>query len=35
MFIVNKLPKSITAESYRSLRTNIKYSSIDNHNKNI
>ena len=29
MFIVDKLPKSITAESYRSLRTNIQYSSID------
>ena len=25
MFIVDKLPKSITAESYRSLRTNIQY----------
>ena len=31
MFIVDKLPKSITAESYRSLRTNIQYSSIDKH----
>ena len=33
MFIVDKLPKSITAESYRSLRTNIQYSSIDKYVK--
>ena len=30
MFIVNKKPKSVAAESYRTLRTNIKYSSFDN-----
>ena len=35
MFIVDKLPKSITAESYRSLRTNIQYSSIDKHVKTL
>ena len=29
MFIVEKKPKSIPAESYRVLRTNIQYSSID------
>ncbi|MPQ43063.1 CpsD/CapB family tyrosine-protein kinase [Clostridium tarantellae] len=29
MFIVDKMPKSIEAESYRALRTNIQYSSID------
>lgn len=29
MFIVEKKPKSITAESYRTLRTNIQYSSFD------
>ena len=29
MFIVDKKPKSITAESYRTLRTNIQYSSFD------
>ncbi|WP_302623634.1 CpsD/CapB family tyrosine-protein kinase, partial [uncultured Clostridium sp.] len=35
MFIVDKLPKSITAESYRSLRTNIQYSSIDKQVKTL
>ena len=35
MFIVDKLPKSITAESYRSLRTNIQYSSIDKQVKSL
>ena len=35
MFIVDKLPKSITSESYRSLRTNIQYSSIDKHVKTL
>lgn len=35
MFIVDKLPKSITAENYRSLRTNIQYSSIDKHVKTL
>ena len=30
MFIVEKKPKSIAAEAYRSLRTNIQYSSFDN-----
>lgn len=29
MFVVEKKPKSIAAEAYRSLRTNIQYSSID------
>ena len=29
MFIVEKEPKSIAAESYRTLRTNIQYSSFD------
>lgn len=29
MFVVDKQPKSIAAEAYRSLRTNIQYSSID------
>lgn len=29
MFIVEEKPKSITAESYRTLRTNIQYSSFD------
>ena len=28
MFIVDKKPKSIAAESYRTLRTNIQYSSL-------
>lgn len=35
MFIVDKLPKSITSESYRSLRTNIQYSSIDKQVKTL
>lgn len=35
MFIVDKSPKSIPAESYRTLRTNIKYSSFDNGIKRI
>ena len=35
MLIVDKLPKSITAESYRSLRTNIQYSSIDKQVKTL
>ena len=30
MFIVEKKPKSVAAEAYRSLRTNIQYSSFDN-----
>ena len=30
MFVVEKNPKSIAAEAYRSLRTNIQYSSFDN-----
>lgn len=29
MFILDRKPKSITAESYRTLRTNIQYSSFD------
>ncbi|MGL5417357.1 MAG: CpsD/CapB family tyrosine-protein kinase [Clostridium sp.] len=35
MFIVDKSPKSIPAECYRSLRTNIKYSSLDEDMKRI
>lgn len=35
MFIVEKKPKSIPAESYRVLRTNIQYSSIDKKVKKI
>ena len=35
MFIVEKKPKSIPAENYRVLRTNIQYSSIDRKMKRI
>lgn len=35
MFIVDKLPNSLSAESYRSLRTSIKFSSVDKHLKTI
>ena len=35
MFIVEKEPKSIVAESYRTLRTNIQYSSFDKEYKII
>ena len=35
MFIVEKKPKSIAAESYRTLRTNIQYSSFDKEYKVI
>lgn len=35
MFIVDKKPKSIAAETYRVLRTNIQYSSFDNKVKAI
>ncbi|MEG2458111.1 MAG: CpsD/CapB family tyrosine-protein kinase [Bacilli bacterium] len=35
MFIVDKMPKSIEAESYRILRTNIQYSSFDKDIKRI
>ena len=35
MFVVSQLPKSISAEAYRSLRTNIKYASIDKKIKTI
>lgn len=35
MFIVNKMPQSLSAESYRSIRTSIKYSSLDNPIKTI
>ena len=35
MFIVEKEPKSIAAESYRTLRTNIQYSSFDREYKTI
>ena len=30
MFVMEKAPKSIDAEAYRSLRSNIEYSSFDN-----
>ncbi len=35
MFVVDKKPKSIAAESYRTLRTNIQYSSFDKEYKTI
>ena len=35
MFIVDKKPKSIAAEAYRTLRTNIQYSSFDKEYKTI
>ncbi|MDD6795971.1 MAG: CpsD/CapB family tyrosine-protein kinase, partial [Clostridiaceae bacterium] len=35
MFVVEKKPKSITAESYRTLRTNIQYSSFDKKIKTV
>ena len=35
MFIIEKEPKSIAAESYRTLRTNIQYSSFDKQYKTI
>lgn len=35
MFVVEKKPKSIAAESYKTLRTNIQYSSIDDKYKMI
>lgn len=35
MFVVEKKPKSIAAESYRTLRTNIQYSSFDKEYKTI
>lgn len=35
MFIVQKNPKSIAAEAYRSLKTNIQYSSFDKEYKTI
>ena len=35
MFIVEKEPKSIAAEAYRTLKTNIQYSSCDNQYKTI
>ncbi|MEG2018772.1 MAG: CpsD/CapB family tyrosine-protein kinase [Clostridium sp.] len=35
MFIYNKLPHSISAESYKSIRTSIKYASIDRTIKTI
>ncbi|MPQ45288.1 CpsD/CapB family tyrosine-protein kinase [Clostridium tarantellae] len=35
MFIVEENPKSIVAEAYRTLRTNIKYSSFDTNIKSI
>lgn len=35
MFIIEKKPKSIVAESYRTLRTNIQYSSFDEEYRTI
>lgn len=35
MFVVEKNPKSIAAEAYRSLKTNIQYSSFDKEYKSI
>ena len=35
MFIVKKNPKSLSAEVYRLLRTNLEYSSIDKSLKSI
>ena len=35
MFIVKSEPKSISAESYRNLRTNLEFSSVDNNLKTI
>lgn len=35
MFITSKMPKSISAEAYRSLRTSIKFSSVDKTIKTI
>lgn len=35
MFIVEKEPKSLVSESYRTLRTNIEYSSFDNKIKSV
>ena len=35
MFITSKMPKSISAEAYRSLRTSIKFSSVDKPLKTI
>ena len=35
MHIVEKEPKSIAAESYRTLRTNIEYSSFDEEARGI
>ena len=35
MFIVDKKPKSIASEAYRTLRTNIQYSSFDKEYKTI
>ena len=35
MFVVEKNPKSMAAEAYRSLKTNIQYSSFDKKYKTI
>lgn len=35
MFIVEEAPKSMVAESYKTLRTNLQYSSFDVKNKVI
>lgn len=35
MFVTRKMPRSLSAEAYRSLRTSIKFSSVDNPVKTI
>lgn len=35
MFVTKKMPRSLSAEAYRSLRTSIKFSSVDNPIKTI
>lgn len=35
MFVVEEKPNSVAAEAYRSLRTNIQYSSFDKKYKSI
>ena len=35
MFVTKKMPRSLSAEAYRSLRTSIKFSSVDKPIKTI
>ena len=35
MFIAEKMPLSVSAEAYRNVKTNIKYSSVDKKTKTI